>query len=223
MSPRTKPKTRAERTEELRQSILDASLQLFIEQGYDRTTTRQILQRVGILNGSLYNIYHSKDEIFADIAVRALTESLEMMDGILGPGSTFRERFCFLPCMEIYASGRSPRIAELLAVAIGSREVQRKISSFYLERLRTLGPEGEGIVSVPDVTLKLTLYDGALGAVLRGLSEGTVDTDPRRVMHLVSSVLCGLFFIEREGLDAYVDRIAGELESREIVICGIRV
>ena len=39
-----KPLTkRARRTEEMRRRILDASLRLFIQQGYEKTTTRQIL------------------------------------------------------------------------------------------------------------------------------------------------------------------------------------
>ena len=48
---------------------MDVSVELFLENGYDRTTTRQILQRADILNGSLYNIYHGKEEIFADIGI----------------------------------------------------------------------------------------------------------------------------------------------------------
>ena len=58
---------RTKRTEELRRRILDESMKLFFEQGFEGTTTRQILDRVGILNGSLYNIYRSKEEIFSDI------------------------------------------------------------------------------------------------------------------------------------------------------------
>lgn len=223
MSPRTKTKTRAERTEELRQSIIDASMELFVEQGYDKTTTRQILQRVGILNGSLYNIYRSKDEIFADIVLRALTESLAMMDDILGPDASFRDRLCYLACMEVYASSRSQRIAELLTVAIESRDIRRRVAKFYVEELPRLGPEGEETVAMPDFILRLAMYDGSLGAVLRGLSDGAIDTDLRRMMYLSSAVLCGLFLKSREGLEAYVDRLIAELDSRDIVICGIHV
>ena len=72
-----KPLTkRARRTEEMRRRILDASLRLFIQQGYEKTTTRQILNEVGILNGSLYNIYSSKEEIFSDIVMMALEDAI---------------------------------------------------------------------------------------------------------------------------------------------------
>ena len=51
---------RSEKTEDMRRRILEESVKLFLEQGYEKTTTRQILQRVGILNGSLYNIYRAR-------------------------------------------------------------------------------------------------------------------------------------------------------------------
>ena len=71
-----KPLTkRARRTEEMRRRILDASLRLFIQQGYEKTTTRQILNEVGILNGSLYNIYSSKEEIFSDIVMMTMEDA----------------------------------------------------------------------------------------------------------------------------------------------------
>ena len=67
---------RAQRTENTRRRILDASIRLFMEQGYEKTTTRQILNEVGILNGSLYNIYKSKEDIFSDIVINALEEAM---------------------------------------------------------------------------------------------------------------------------------------------------
>ncbi len=56
MPRKLKGKSRVERTKEMKLSILDASLELFIEQDYEKTTTSQIIQKVDILNGSLYNI-----------------------------------------------------------------------------------------------------------------------------------------------------------------------
>ena len=51
-----------------------------------------------------------------------------MMDDLIGPNVGIPERVCYLPCIEIFASSRSPRIAELLSVATtGKNEPPRGI------------------------------------------------------------------------------------------------
>jgi AcrR family transcriptional regulator len=66
-SPR-KPKGQgAERREE----ILAAALRLFVEQGIDAVSTRQIAQAVGISQPALYAYFSSKDEIGDELQARA--------------------------------------------------------------------------------------------------------------------------------------------------------
>jgi AcrR family transcriptional regulator len=47
-----------------RQRILDTALDLFIEQGFDKTPLREIAERVGVTKAALYYHFASKDEIF---------------------------------------------------------------------------------------------------------------------------------------------------------------
>jgi TetR/AcrR family transcriptional regulator, cholesterol catabolism regulator len=47
-----------------RQVILDAAAALFAEQGYDRSSIRDIASRVGLLPGSIYHYFASKDELY---------------------------------------------------------------------------------------------------------------------------------------------------------------
>ena len=47
-----------------RERILDTALDLFIEQGYDKTSLREIAERVGVTKAALYYHFASKDQIF---------------------------------------------------------------------------------------------------------------------------------------------------------------
>ncbi|HJV28666.1 MAG TPA: TetR/AcrR family transcriptional regulator [Aromatoleum sp.] len=47
-----------------RQIILNAAAELFSAQGYDRTSIRDIARRVGLLPGSVYHHFASKDELY---------------------------------------------------------------------------------------------------------------------------------------------------------------
>ncbi len=46
-----------------RRQIVDASVQLFIEKGFHRTTTREIARASGISNGLLYEYVRSKEDV----------------------------------------------------------------------------------------------------------------------------------------------------------------
>ncbi len=58
-----------------RNEILDAAEQLFVTKGFDRTSTNDILERVGIARGTLYYHFKSKEEILNAMIAR-LTETL---------------------------------------------------------------------------------------------------------------------------------------------------
>lgn len=53
-----------EKQEEIRQRIKDVSRIMFEQQGFEKTSTKQIAKEVGIAEGTLFNYYDSKTEIF---------------------------------------------------------------------------------------------------------------------------------------------------------------
>lgn len=65
------PKTRAR--------IQQVALQLFIEQGYDATSLREIAERLGLTKAALYYHFKSKDEIITSL----IDDRLDAMDELL--------------------------------------------------------------------------------------------------------------------------------------------
>jgi AcrR family transcriptional regulator len=53
--------------EQTRGCLVDAALELFLEQGYHGTSMRQIADRAGLALGGIYNHFDSKEEIFAAV------------------------------------------------------------------------------------------------------------------------------------------------------------
>ena len=47
----------------LRNKIIKISRRLFLEQGYENTTVRQVLKKAGLSTGSLYHFFKNKEEI----------------------------------------------------------------------------------------------------------------------------------------------------------------
>jgi AcrR family transcriptional regulator len=77
-------------TSPTRDRILTVASELFIEQGYDATSLREIADRLGFTKAALYYHFQSKEQLFAALLepaaalVRELVERLEDADDIEG-------------------------------------------------------------------------------------------------------------------------------------------
>lgn len=66
-----------------RREILDEAARLFANQGVTATSVREIADRVGMLSGSLYHYFPSKDSMVEEIIVSYLDELLERYEAAL--------------------------------------------------------------------------------------------------------------------------------------------
>ena len=55
--------------ENVKEKILNVSRELFLSQGFRKTTTRQILSKANIKNGSLYHFFKNKEDVFRHLAL----------------------------------------------------------------------------------------------------------------------------------------------------------
>jgi AcrR family transcriptional regulator len=54
----------------MRERILDVALELFIEQGYDKTSLREIAERLDVTKAALYYHFERKDDILLELHLR---------------------------------------------------------------------------------------------------------------------------------------------------------
>jgi len=98
----TVPDQAEPRGSERRQELLDIAAELFATKGYAQTTVRDVAQHAGILSGSLYHHFASKEEMFHEIlrefldhlhdstmtAVANSTTSTELIDRLVADAFT---------------------------------------------------------------------------------------------------------------------------------------
>ena len=63
--------------EDLRQRIVEAARELFLEEGYDRVTVRRIADAVEYAPGTIYLYFEDKDQIFLEICEASFGELVE--------------------------------------------------------------------------------------------------------------------------------------------------
>lgn len=65
-----------------RVQIAQAAERVFLDRGIGATTMEQIARAAGISKGGLYRFYETKDELFLDIARRALDELVDRLEAV---------------------------------------------------------------------------------------------------------------------------------------------
>jgi AcrR family transcriptional regulator len=75
---------RERKKKETRQSLLEAALALFRDQGYEATTIEQITERADVAKGTFFNYFPSKQALLGDLAMwrlEQLSEALTVEEG----------------------------------------------------------------------------------------------------------------------------------------------
>ncbi|HEY1487219.1 MAG TPA: helix-turn-helix domain-containing protein, partial [Micromonosporaceae bacterium] len=78
----------------VRARILAAAVELFAEQGYDKTSVQEVVERAGVTKGALYHYFSAKDDLLFEIYRSLLAEQMAGLDRIMSerrdPASTVR-------------------------------------------------------------------------------------------------------------------------------------
>jgi len=61
----------------MRDKILDAAEELFLAKGFDKTSTNDIMKKAGIVRGTLYNHFRSKEDVLDGMTSRMVGRMLE--------------------------------------------------------------------------------------------------------------------------------------------------
>src|SRR5712691_11925028 len=79
-----------------RQRILEAARQLFISNGFEAATTRDIAEAAGIASGTLFNYFPTKEAVLASLAADATAGMDADFDNATPQGSFEEELFAFV-------------------------------------------------------------------------------------------------------------------------------
>ena len=133
--------------------VLRAAAYLFNEQGYARTTVRELAQVIGIQSGSLFHHFKTKDDILCAVMKEAIVYNLEQMRQAIQIGKTPSERLKGLIHAELNSlNGNTSKAMAVLVYewnAITTEqqkpllEIRNEYEALWLEVLEDLRKEGK--------------------------------------------------------------------------------
>ena len=96
-----------------REVILERAADLFARQGVAATTVREIAEAVGILSGSLYHHFASKDDIVDAIVSGFMADLVQRYDAVLAAGSGPADRLRGLVLASLETVADHPHATEI--------------------------------------------------------------------------------------------------------------
>jgi AcrR family transcriptional regulator len=135
-----------------RSRLRELALQLFAEQGYEKTSLREIAERLGVTKAALYYYFKSKEDI-----VRSLVEDyVAELDDLIGwakcqPPSAASRAEIVRRYLHIVANGTAVfRMLHQNQAAVSSLAAAKERGELFKERLDAL----VDLLSGPDATLR---------------------------------------------------------------------
>ncbi|MFA6680038.1 MAG: TetR/AcrR family transcriptional regulator [Candidatus Methanomethylophilaceae archaeon] len=222
ISPKYQKKTNSERKQESRKKIIQVSIELFKEKGYTKTTTRQILQKAGILNGSLYNTFENKEEVFKAVVLQAYDAALGQSRKLLEGNDDLVVALAFPLAMELYAGNKDAKSAELLYAAHTSWKITNELVDRTILWISVYFEKYDIKMNSQTVRTNLLALLGCVGNFVARYNNGERN-GYKDELRVGLEMFCTLFRIPAYDLDAVVKRMADILESNEFTINGFEL
>jgi AcrR family transcriptional regulator len=181
--------TQAERRDATRGRLIEAAEALFVKQGYEATSTDQILERAQTSRGALYHHFPNKRELFEAVFTRVSDRALAAAAQGVDPAAAPLEGLIATGLAWLREAGR-PEVAAILIdqgpVVLGwkrARDLEAQTSLGLMTQALTRAIAA-GELEVPSVPiaarlLNAALAEGALAALHDGLDQAEIEASIR--------------------------------------------
>ena len=198
------PRISAERSQAQRLRLVEASVGVFADQGYDTTTVDAVCHACGLSKGAVYTYFASKENLFLAASEhvfeqrhRALTESWHReepstagVDSVLAAFADSLARtersFLRLWVEGFLVAARMPALAEL------KKTYHHRFADLLIDLLQAAQRTGDLDPGLDAALAADSLMSLADGLMLHGLVPG-LGADPERAVRAMSEILAPLW------------------------------
>jgi len=131
---------REEKSNNIKNAIIEVSGRLFVDQGYQKTTIRQIAEEAGIKIGTIYHFFQDKEDILLKHSKQIDSELMAHVEQVIESPDDLVLKYALYRALEFKIVEKYDKIAELYLESYNSwrmtqmivpRNIQRKKSFFH--------------------------------------------------------------------------------------------
>lgn len=168
-----------------RTTILRVALELFAEQGFAATSTRELAERLGFTKAALYYYFRTKDDLLSAL-IEPVVQQLEALITGTPVGTTVAARRAVLAGYIDIAAAHEQLLRVLTQdPSVTRRPVPAAHAAHYERMMRLLAGD-----DTPDAAQR-TRARAALGAIRAGLLRSDDADDPAVVQRATLAAACG--------------------------------
>jgi AcrR family transcriptional regulator len=144
--------TAHEHSRDTRSRLREVALQLFAEQGYEKTSLREIAERLGVTKAALYYYYPSKEDIVRSLVEDYMGQMDELIEWARGQRSSGATKVELIRrYLDIVANGAEVfRMLQQNQAAVSSLASAKERGELFKERMDAL----VDLLTGPDATLR---------------------------------------------------------------------
>ena len=125
---------RKEKSDQVKSSILNIALRLFMAQGYRKTTIRQIAEEGKFTIGTIYHFFRDKEDIFINSSIPAPDQLMTIVENITEDKEDHVLNYSVYRALEFKAIEKYDHIAEFYLEAYSSWRMTKSIIRGNMQR-----------------------------------------------------------------------------------------
>lgn len=148
--------------DDVRDKILLAAKELFASQGYKKTTIRQIVEKSGVLIGSIYHFFKNKEDIFQAIVLELFNRSEELVNDHFSESESCALRYAIMCAIELKAVETNELVCEFYYEAYSSNVILDKLTVLAAQRSQGLFKEYNPDYTLEDYYIRTLMIKGVV-------------------------------------------------------------
>lgn len=214
--PVTDRRTKRQQRDDITSKVLKVSLELFLTNGYRDTTIRQISEGANAKAGSIYNVFHDKEDIVKELVVYFYDIIVSKGQDLMHDMGDLMSSVAFPIAVELSMAHSNRNLAEIMSIAFSSSKVMDRLVGIQEEKTREYYSRFG--IQMDSSRTRDVLY--AINGVLEGFIIKSMSSDEKDIaneLHICMQVYCSLMGIPLLGIEDMARSILATLEDGSVL------
>lgn len=207
---------------DIKKIILDVSRDLFISNGYKKSTIRQITEKAGINIGSLYHFYRDKEDILLHIVIEVYEVFMQKSKSIIGVDMNPVLQYSLINALELKSIDKLERIAEIYLEVYNSWRITEMMNLYSNERNQLFFHKYNKSFNEQDYYIRtLALRSIRLGFITERVNNGKIDFEIK--CPFTTEIGLSLFNVPKKTIKTTIKKTMEIINDTSITIYGFTI
>lgn len=194
--------------DEVRNKILMAARELFASQGYKKTTIRQIVEKSGVLIGSIYHFFKNKEDIFQSLVLDLFNKCEVLVNERISKDESPALRYAVMCVIELKAIHMNEFVREFYYEAYSSNIILDKLAVRAAERSQVLFKAYNPNYTFEDYYVRTLMIKGAVRSCIVSFYLKN-DIEFNKVISTFLDMALHAFNVDKTEVERVIDKVNG--------------